>query len=274
MTDRWHRPRIVALGLVLAIGALVTSFPFLWMVTSSLKPASEAVSQSPTFLPQNPTFAAYTRLFTELDFGRYLLNTVVVVLIGGIGLVLMAMAGYGFAKFRFRGRGALFLLVLMTLMIPVQVTMIPTYLILNELKLTNTLVGIAAPTLVSAFGIFLFRQFMATIPDELLEAARLDGAGEMRLFWTIILPLSKPVVAVQVVLTFIAGWNSFLWPLIIATEQDKYTLAVALSLLNQQITVNPTLQMAGASLMVVPIIIVFVVFQKHIVQGFTMSGLK
>ena len=274
MTSTTGRARLIALGALLSIGALVTSFPFFWMVTSSLKPATEAVSTQPTFFPSSPSFDAYIRLFTEMNFGRYLLNTIAVVLIGAVGLVLMAMAGYGFAKFRFAGRGPLFLLVLMTLMIPVQVTMIPTYLILNRLHLTNTLLGIAAPTLVSAFGIFLFRQFMATLPDELLEAARLDGAGEARLFLTIVLPLSKPILAVQGVLTFIGGWNSFLWPLIIASDQDMYTLSVGLSLLNQQITVNPTLQMAGASLMVVPIIIVFVLFQKHIVQGFTMSGLK
>lgn len=273
MTDR-RRTAVVLTGIVLTVGAFVTSFPFLWMVTSSLKPSSEALATPPTLWPSSPTLAAYVRLFTELDFGRYLLNTVVVVLLGGVGLMAMAMAGYGFAKYRFAGRGVLFLLVLMTLMIPVQVTMIPTYLILNELHLTNTLVGIAAPTLVSAFGIFLFRQFMATIPDELLEAARLDGAGELRTFWTIVLPLSKPILAVQAVLTFIAGWNSFLWPLVIATDQDKYTLSVGLSLLNQQITINPTLQMAGASLMVIPIVVVFVAFQRHIVQGFTMSGLK
>ncbi|NTW42003.1 MAG: carbohydrate ABC transporter permease [Cellulomonadaceae bacterium] len=273
MTDSGRRTRIAVLGALLTLGALVTAFPFLWMVTSSLKPATEAVG-TPTLLPSHPSLDAYTRLFTELDFGRYLVNTLVVVLLGGIGLVFMAMAGYGFAKFRFRGRNAIFMLVLMTLMIPVQVTMIPTYLILNRLNLTNTLLGIAAPTLVSAFGIFLFRQFMTTIPDELLEAARLDGAGEVRTFVSIVLPLSTPILAVQGVLTFIAGWNSFLWPLIIASDQDHYTLSVALSLLNQQITINPTLQMAGASLMVVPIVVVFVLFQRFIVQGFTMSGLK
>lgn len=274
MTERRRRPVVLVTGLVLGIGALVTSFPFFWMISSSFKSPSEAMSYPPSLLPQNPTVAAYVRLFTELDFGTYLRNTVVVVLFGVVGLFFMAMAGYGFAKFRFRGRGPLFLVVLMTLMIPVQVTMIPTYLILNRIGLTNTLLGVAAPTLVSAFGIFLFRQFMATIPDELLEAARLDGASEARIFTRIVLPLSKPILAVQGVLTFISGWNSFLWPLIIATKQEYYTLSVGLSLLNQQITINPTLQMAGASLMVVPIIVVFVLFQKHIVQGFTMSGLK
>jgi multiple sugar transport system permease protein len=184
------------------------------------------------------------------------------------------MAGYGFAKFKFRGKGALFFLVLATLMIPVQVTMIPTYLILNGMKLTNTLVGIALPTLVSGFGVFLFRQFMSTIPDEVLEAARVDGAGEVRTFLQIVLPMSKPILAVQAVLAFITGWNSFLWPLIIASDQNLYTLSVGLSLLNQQLAVDPALQMAAASVMVVPVLLVFVVFQRYVVQGFALSGLK
>jgi multiple sugar transport system permease protein len=159
-------------------------------------------------------------------------------------------------------------------MVPVQVTMIPTYLILNSIGLTNTLVGIALPTLVSAYNIFLFRQFMATIPDELIEAARLDGAGEMRILISIVLPMSKPILAVGGVLTFIAGWNSFIWPLIIANDQLNYTLSVGISLLNKQLVINPPLQMAGASLMVIPIVIVFVVLQRYIVQGFSLSGLR
>src|SRR5690554_4596093 len=142
MTERPYRPAVMATGLVLTLGAIVTSFPFLWMIASSFKSPSEALSYPPVLIPSEPSLAAYERLFTELDFGIYLRNTIVVVLIGFVGLFFMAMAGYGFAKYRFRGRGPLFLLVLMTLMIPVQVTMIPTYLILNELRLTNTLVGI------------------------------------------------------------------------------------------------------------------------------------
>ena len=130
------------------------------------------------------------------------------------------------------------------------------------------------PTLVSGFNIFLFRQFMSTMPVEILEAAKLDGAGEWRTFWKIVIPMSKPILAVQAVLTFIAGWNSFLWPLIIANDQNLYTLSVGLSLLNKQISANPSLQMAAASLMVVPILFVFVVFQRFIVQGFALSGLK
>jgi multiple sugar transport system permease protein len=205
------------IGVALGIGALVTAFPFIWMIASSVKPQQESVSYPPSIIPTHPTLQYFQQLFTELDFGRYLANTIAVVLIGFIGMLFMAMAGYGFAKYEFRGKKPMFFLVLATMMIPIQVTMIPTYLILSHIKLTNTLVGIAIPTLVSGFNIFLFRQFMSTMPAEILEAAKLDGAGEWRTFWQIVIPMSKPILAVQAVLTFIAGWNSFLWPLIIAT---------------------------------------------------------
>jgi len=271
---RGSRNVTIGIGVALAVGALITAFPFFWMIATSFKPQRESTDFPPSVLPKEPTLEWYQTLFVELDFGRYLANTVIVVLIGLVGLLLMAMAGYAFAKFDFRGRKVLFFLVLATMMIPIQVTMIPTYLILNGLKLTNTLVGIALPTLVSGFSIFLFRQFMATIPTEMLEAARLDGAGEFRIFWTIVLPMSKPILAVMVVLTFIAGWNSFLWPLIIASDQKLYTLSVGLALLNQQLAVNPSLQMAAASVMVVPILLIFIIFQRYVIQGFALSGLK
>ena len=271
---RGSRNVTIGIGVALAVGALITAFPFFWMIATSFKPQRESIDFPPSVLPKEPTLEWYQTLFVELDFGRYLANTVIVVLIGFVGLIFMAMAGYAFAKFDFRGRKFLFFLVLATMMIPIQVTMIPTYLILNGMKLTNTLVGIALPTLVSGFSIFLFRQFMSTIPTEMLEAARLDGASEFRIFWTIVLPMSKPILAVMVVLTFIAGWNSFLWPLIIASDQKLYTLSVGLALLNQQLAVNPSLQMAAASVMVVPILLVFIVFQRYVIQGFALSGLK
>src|SRR5713226_9364395 len=159
MVRRRTSPFVV--GAVLAFGAVLTAFPFFWMLTTSLKPLAESYTYPPTVIPSTATLESYLRLFRDFDFGRYLVNTVVVV-IGFIGMFFVAMAGYAFAKFRFRGKGFLFLLVLSTMMVPIQVTMIPTYLILNSLQLTNTLVGIALPTLVSAFNIFLFRQFMTT----------------------------------------------------------------------------------------------------------------
>lgn len=264
----------IIIGIGLTIGAVATAFPFIWMLTSSVKPQQESVSYPPTILTLHPTLTYFKELFTQLDFGRYLLNTIAVVLIGFVGLFFIAMAGYAFAKFEFRGKGFMFFLVLATMMIPVQLTMIPTYLILSRIRLTNTLIGIAMPTLVSAFGIFLFRQFMSTLPSEIFEAAKLDGAGEWLIFLRVVIPMSMPIIAVQAVLTFIAGWNSFLWPLIIANDQNLYTLSVGLSLLNKQISANPSLEMAAATLMVLPILFVFMIFQRFIVQGFALSGLK
>lgn len=271
---RRKRGPTLLVGVLLAFGAVLTAFPFLWMVTSSLKPIDESMTYPPTILPSAPTLDAYLALFTRMDFARYLVNTLVVVAIGFVGMVFVTMAGYGFAKFRFRGRDAMFVLVLATMMIPIQVTMIPTYLILNGAHLTNTLLGVALPTMVSGFSLFLARQFMTTIPDDILEAARIDGAGEFRVLRSVVLPMSRPIVAVIGVLTFISGWNSFLWPLIVATDSRNYTLSVGLALLNKQLVPDPPLQMAGASLMVIPILAVFVLLQRHIVQGFAMSGMK
>lgn len=261
-------------GLVLTIGGLMVSIPFIWMILSSFKPESEVMQLTPTLFPKEFTLENFQNLFVNMNFGLYLKNTIIIVLWSFVGLFLNAMAGYAFAKFEFKGRNQLFFLVLATMMIPGQVTMIPVYLILNQMGLTNTMAGIVLPGLVGAFGIFLFRQFMSTIPDELLEAARLDGASELRVFWQIVLPMTKPILAVQGILTFIAGWNSFLWPLIIANDESLYTLSVGLSLLKGQYGGNFALQMAGSTFMVVPIVIIFIIFQKHIIDGYTISGMK
>ncbi|MFD2970665.1 carbohydrate ABC transporter permease [Peribacillus deserti] len=261
-------------GIILAIGGLLVAIPFIWMILSAFKTESEVVQIPPTLFPNEFTMENFQNLFKNMNFSVYLKNTIVIVLWSFVGLFLNAMAGYAFAKFEFRGREKLFYLVLATMMIPGQVTMIPVYLILNEMNLTNTMAGIVLPSLVGAFGIFLFRQFMSTIPDELLEAARLDGASELRVFVQIVLPMSKPIIAVQGILTFIAGWNSFLWPLIIANDESLYTLSVGLSLLKGQYGGNFALQMAGSTFMVVPIILIFILFQKHIIDGYTISGMK
>ncbi|MDN4074034.1 MULTISPECIES: carbohydrate ABC transporter permease [Fictibacillus] len=261
-------------GIILALGGFLVSIPFIWMILSAFKPEMEVMQIPPTFIPNEFTLENFTNLFENMNFTVYLRNTIIVVLCSFVGLFLNAMAGYAFAKYQFKGREKLFYLVLATMMIPGQVTMIPVYLILNQLHLTNTMAGIVLPGLVGAFSIFLFRQFMSTIPDELLEAARLDGASEFRVFAQIILPISKPILAVQGILTFIAGWNSFLWPLIIANDEKLYTLSVGLSLLKGQYGGNFALQMAGSTFMVVPIVIIFMLFQKHIIEGYTISGMK
>jgi multiple sugar transport system permease protein len=261
-------------AIILAVGGFLISIPFIWMILSAFKTESEIIQIPPTLWPKEFTLENFLYLFENMNFAIYLKNTIIIVLCSFIGLFLNAMAGYGFAKFTFKGREKLFYLVLATMMIPGQVTMIPVYLILNQMHLTNTMAGIVLPSLVGAFSIFLFRQFMSTIPDELLEAARLDGASEFRVFMQIVLPMSKPILAVQGILTFIAGWNSFLWPLIIANDESLYTLSVGLSLLKGQYGGNFALQMAGSTFMVVPIIVIFMLFQKYIIEGYTLSGMK
>ncbi|ANC76213.1 sugar ABC transporter permease [Fictibacillus phosphorivorans] len=261
-------------GIVLTLGGLLVAIPFIWMILSAFKPESEVLQLTPSLWPENFTTENFVYLFENMNFGVYLRNTIIIVLCSFVGLFFNAMAGYAFAKYKFKGREKLFYLVLATMMIPGQVTMIPVYLILNQMGLTNTMAGVVLPGLVGAFSIFLFRQFMSTIPDELLEAARLDGASEFRVFMQLVLPISKPIMAVQGILTFIAGWNSFLWPLIIANDESLYTLSVGLSLLKGQYGGNFALQMAGSTFMVVPIVIIFIIFQKHIIEGYTISGMK
>lgn len=261
-------------GIILTFAGILVAIPFIWMILSSFKSESEISSLIPTLLPKKFTLENFQNLFENMSFGLYLKNTIVIVLWSFVGLFLNAMAGYAFAKFQFKGRDKFFYLVLATMMIPGQVTMIPVYLILNKMHLTNTMAGIVLPGLVGAFSIFLFKQFMTTIPDELLEAARLDGASELRVFLQVVLPISRPILAVQGILTFIAGWNSFLWPLIIANDENLYTLSVGLSLLKGQYGGNYALQMAGSTFMVVPIVVIFIIFQKHIIDGYTISGMK
>ncbi|WP_033922772.1 carbohydrate ABC transporter permease [Listeria monocytogenes] len=264
----------IAVISILTVGGFFMILPFIWMVLSSLKTDAEILKIPPTIWPETFTLDNFTKLFTEMDFAIYLKNTLIIVFFSFFGLFLNAMAGYGFAKFKFKGKNKLFYLVLATMMIPGQVTMIPVYLLLNAAGLTNTMTGIVLPGLVGAFGIFLFRQFMSTISDDLLEAARLDGASEFYIFWRIVIPISRPVLAVQGILTFIAGWNSFLWPLIIANDEKFYTLSVGLQLLKGQYGSNYALQMAGATFMVIPIILIFMSFQKYILKGFNVSGMK
>lgn len=273
-TAKGKKVERIILTLFMILGGILVSIPFLWMLLSAFKPENEILRIPPTILPENPTFDNFIKLFTEMNFLIYLRNTLIIVFISSIGLLFNGMAGYGFAKFNFKGKEKLFYLVLATMMIPGQVTMIPVYLLLNEMGLTNTMSGIILPGLVAAFNIFLFRQFMTNIPTSLIESARLDGAGEFYIFFRLIIPIAKPIFAVQGILMFIGAWNSFLWPLIIANDESLYTLSVGLSLLKGQYANNFALQMAGATFMVVPILIVFSIFQKYIVEGFTMSGIK
>lgn len=271
---RFSKIEKVILLICMTLIAGLVIFPFLWMVLTSFKTEAEAIATPPTLFSASMSLANYAELFQKMDFLLYTRNTLIVVAFAFIGLFINAFCGYGFAKYNFPHKEKLFLIVLGTMMIPAQVTMIPVYLLINRMGLVNTFLGIALPGLAGGFSIFLFRQFMSAIPTEIIEAARIDGLGEIAIFFKIVMPMAKPIFSIQAILTFIGGWNAFLWPLIIATDAKHYTLSIGLQLLQGQHTNKYALQMAGSTLMVIPILIIFFIFQKNIIDGSTTSGLK
>ena len=260
---------------ILLIGAFIMLLPFIWMVSTSFKPSSEIYVFPPRWIPKNPTLKNYVDLFSSINFGRPFLNTVIVASsITFLSVLLSSMAGYAFAKFRFKGRDKLFFLILTTLMVPGQMTMIPVFLLLRYLGLLNTYTGLILPGAVSVFNIFFMRQFIITIPNDLIEAARIDGARESYIFFKIILPLSKPALTTISIFTFTGSWNSFLWPLIVAQDERMYTLPVAVSVLAGQYGENIAIQMAGSCIVITPILIFFLFAQRYFIKGIALTGLK
>ncbi|HEX6353774.1 carbohydrate ABC transporter permease [Actinophytocola sp.] len=265
-----------ALYLVLSSGLVLVVGPFVWMLLSSFKPEGEIRAIPPTWFPHDPTLANYGNLFDRLDFPTFFTNSVVVAVLTTAGnLLFCSAAGYALAKVPFAGKRVLFGIVLGTLMVPSIVTIVPLFVLSSNLGLVNTLAGLILPYLAQAFGVFLMRQFILSIPDELLEAARIDAASEWRIFWQVVLPLCRPALATLGILTFLASWNNFLWPLVAATEEETYTLPVALAL--YAIGQNRTeydLLLPGAVVIVLPVLIVFVLLQRHFVRGIATTGLK
>lgn len=265
-----------ALYLILCAGLLVVVGPFLWMALSSFKPEGEIRAVPPTWWPDTWTLANYRDLFARLNFPQYFANSAIVAVLVTVGnLLFCSLLGYALAKLDFPGRKALFLGVLGMLMVPGMVTFVPQFVLVSNLGLANTYAGLVLPFLAGPFGVFLMRQFLLSIPDDLLEAARVDGAGEWRIFWRIVLPLCRPALATLGILTFLASWNNFLWPLVVATTDDKYTLPVALALYSiGQNRIYFGLLLAGAVVVVVPVLIVFLALQRHFLRGIATTGLK
>ena len=261
---------------VMVVGLVLVVIPFVWMLVSSFKPEAEVRAVPPTWWPETVTLDNYTRLFTQLDFPRFFLNSAIVAVTVAVGnMIFCSMLGYALAKLDFPGKKAVFAVVLGTLMVPGVVTFVPLFVLTTNIGLTNTLPGMILPFLAGPFGVFLMRQFIASLPDELIQAARIDGAGELRIFFSIILPLCGPAVATLGVLTFLTSWNNFLWPLVVATSEDKYTLPVALAL--YAVGQNATkygLLLAGAVVVVIPVLAVFLLLQRRIMQGIAMTGIK
>ncbi len=275
---RRRRDRVAsaALHAVLGAGLLAMVGPFLWMLLSSFKTEGEAREVPPTWWPNDPTLENYWELFTRLDFPQYFTNSAIVALLVTLGnLVICSATGYALAKLPFPGRRALFALVVANVMVPQVVTFVPVFVLVSNLGLVNTYAGLILPNLALAVNVFLMRQFMLSLPDELLESARMDGAGELRIFWQIVLPLSRPALATVGILTFLGSWNNFLWPLVVATTEDKYTLPVALALYS--VGQNQTrygLLLAGSVVVILPVLLVFMVLQRHFVRGIATTGLK
>jgi multiple sugar transport system permease protein len=266
----------IGLHLALIAGFVVMVTPFAWMVFSSFKDTSELRRYPTSWIPKEPTLENYRELFTRLDFPRYFFNsTVVAVAVTAANLLFCSMLGYALAKLDFPGKRVLFAVVLGTLMVPAFVTFMPLFVLVSNLELTNTHLGLILPVAADALGVFLMRQYMLGIPDELLDAARVDGAGEYRIFFRVVLPLCGPALATLAVLMFFSSWNSFLWPLVVATTEKMYTLPVALALfsIGQQES-DVALQMAGAFVVLLPIVVLFFAMQRYVIRGIATSGLK
>ena len=271
---RTVRPRW-ATHLVLLLGGLLMVFPFLWQLSMSLSTQAEVTSVPPTWLPSEPQWGNYPAVFEQVPFWNQFLTTVAVTVARVVGqLLLCALAGYAFARMTFPGKGLLFALVLSILMVPYQIYLIPQYDIIQELGWLNTVAGIAAPGIFSAFGTFLMRQHYMGMPRSLEEAARLDGASPWRTFWQIMFPLSGPALSAVAILTALASWNDLMWPLIVATYDDRTTLAVGLSTLQGQFTTDYPVMMAASFMAMLPLMILFIVLQRHVVAGLAHSGMK
>jgi multiple sugar transport system permease protein len=261
-------------GLLLGLAAL-TLFPLLWMVAVSLMAPGESSTYPPPLVPANPTLANYHDLFTRAGIGRYLANSLfLAVAVTLVSLAFNVAAGYGFAKLRFRGRDRLFQVLLGALVIPSQVAMVPLFMLLKTLGLVNSYGGIIVPAMASVFGIFLVRQYSLSVPDELLEAARIDGASEFRIFWSIVVPLLAPIIVTLAVFTLLGTWNDFMWPLIVLADQHLYTLPVALASLAREHVQDNELMMAGSVLTTLPTLVLFVALQRYYLQGLMAGSIK
>lgn len=261
--------------LVLVGGAFLMVFPFVWMMIASLMTAGEIQMRPPVWLPAAPQFSNYSELAQSIPIGRLYFNSLFTSGIIVLGVLLSSsLAGFAFAKYRFPGRELLFYLILATMMIPFFVTLIPVFFIVRQLGWIDTYQGLVAPGLTSAYGIFLMRQFMVTVPDELIDAARIDGASEPMIYWRIVIPLVKPALATLGTFTFIGAWNNFLWPLLVLNSRELFTLPLGINSLRSLYADNTNLLMAGTAVAVVPMLLLFVFLQRYFIKGIALTGLK
>jgi ABC-type glycerol-3-phosphate transport system permease component len=260
---------------VLSLGALFMLFPIFWMVTTAFKSEAEIFAAPIRWLPEALHWENFTVPLTEKPFARWFLNSILIASSVTLGnLLISSLAGFGFAKYRFPGRGMLFVLILATFMIPLQVTMIPLFFIVKGLGWVNSYWGLIVPIMVDAFGIFLMRQFIDDIPNDYMDQARIDGAPELRIWWSVILPMTWPILSALGILTFLTSFDELLWPLILVTSDEMRTVPLGLATFENTYQTIYNQLMAMALLAMIPVFIVFVVFQRRIIQGVTFTGLK
>jgi multiple sugar transport system permease protein len=273
VAPRWT-PGWIALHVLIVLGALIMFFPFFWTVITSITPGA-GLTMRPALWPENPSLEAYTRLFTERPFARVVLNSFGLALVTTvIQLFTSATAAYLFSRLPFRGRGVVFAVYLATMMIPLQVLIVPLFAELKAFGLLNSYLGALLPTFASAFGIFLLRQAVNQVPRELDEAATLDGAGHFRIFASVILPNIRPALATLTVFAFMGSWNSFLWPLVVLRKPELQTLPIALAGLQGQYTTEWDIVMAGSVVSIIPMLALYIFAQRYVIQGVASSGLK
>ena len=269
------KTKAIVINTLLVITALLTVAPLLWMISASVMPTGEATVYPPRMLPSQVTFSHYGELFTRMNFGRTFANSMIIAVGTTLfSLLLNSMAGYAFAKLRFGGRDRLFNSLVAALVIPTQVGMLPLFLLLKSVGLVNTYWGVILPSMATIFGIFMIRQFMLSIPDDLLDAARIDGASEWQIYWSIVLPLAKPVLVTLAIFAFMSAWNDFMWPLIVLTDDSRYTLPVAVANLVGEHVQDTELMMASSVLTILPVLLLFLVLQKHYIAGIMVGSVK
>lgn len=265
----------IATYVALAVGAAIMLLPLAWMLSASFKPLAEVLQVPPSWIPQDPTLENYSVVFTRFPFASYFANSVIVSAVTVVlVLVTSCLCGYALAKYQFRGRTVILMIFIASLVVPFQSRMISLYQLTLGLGVNNTLVGVILPWVVDAFGIFIMRQFFLTVPSELMQAARIDGAGELRILWSVMLPNARPAMATVAIFTFMGTWEEFLWPLIVTDDDSARTLPVGLASFSQLYSSSVQYQMAGAVITTLPMIIVFIFFQRQIIAGIATTGLK
>ncbi len=266
---------------ILVVATLIMVGPLYWALASAFKPAGDIFASPPKWFPNPITLENFDHVFTSLPFPRYLLNSAIVTAsVVGLNVLFGTAAAYAFAKLRFPGRDAIFFVLLLTLMVPFQVNLIPLYRIMVDIHNAvpwlgaDTYFGLIAPSAIQVFGIFLMRQFLKSIPDEILESARMDGASELRILRSIVFPLATPGMATLAIFTFVGAWNDFLWPLIVTSSDSMRTLPVGLALLQRRNAVTWGDTMAGTVVVAAPMILAFLVLQRRFIEGLTAGAVK